>query len=91
VFSFCDFYGRGEGRLKRALRGTGIGLHDILAPAHRDELERIARGFREIADVHGLEIFTCSEDLDLARDGIGHGACIDPDLIRKLFGSSPSG
>lgn len=91
VFSFYDFYGKGQGRLNRALQGTGIKLEDITAPGHREALEQIARGFKEIADSNGLEIFTCCEEVDLAAIGIGHGACIDSDLIRKLFGVDSSG
>jgi len=34
VFSFYDFYGKGQGRLSRALDGTGITLEDITSPAH---------------------------------------------------------
>lgn len=86
VFSFYDFYGRGKGRLQRALSGSGITLDDIIAAAHRESLEQLARGFREIAVNNGLQIFSCSEEVDLAAIGIQHGACIDGDLIRKLFG-----
>jgi len=91
TFSFCDFYGKGQGRLSKALQGTGIRLADITAPEQRDALEQVARGFREIAACHGLEIFSCSEAVDLAALGIEQGACIDSTLIRKLFGVDPSG
>jgi DNA repair photolyase len=91
MFSFYDFYGKGQGRLSRALQGTGIGLEDMAAPEQREALEQVARGFREIADSHGLELFTCSEEMDLAAIGIEHGACIDGQLIRRLFGGAASG
>jgi len=90
VFSFCDFYGKGKGRLHRGLQGSGIGPEDITATENRRELERLARGFREIADRYGLEIFTCSEEADLGAFGIEHGACIDGELVGKLFGGKPS-
>jgi DNA repair photolyase len=86
VFSFYDFYGKGQGRLNRALQGTGITLENVTAPEHRDALEQVARGFKQIADQHGLQIFSCSEDVDLASIGIQHGACIDGALIGRLFG-----
>ena len=86
VFSFCDFYGQGEGRLKRALRGSVIRLEDITAPEHRATLEGLARGFRDIADCQGMTIFSCAEQLDLSALGIQHGACIDGALVRRLFG-----
>jgi DNA repair photolyase len=85
VFSFYDFYGKGQGRLNKALQGTGVRLEDITAPEHRDALDRITRGLKNIADRHGLQVFSCSEDIDLASIGIQHGACIDGALIRQLF------
>lgn len=87
MFSFNDFYGKGQGRLNKALQGTGIKLEDITAPEHQAELQQIAEGFKSIACRHGLQIFTCSEEVDLAATGIQHGACIDGNLIRELFGA----
>jgi DNA repair photolyase len=88
VFSFYDFYGKGQGRLNKAFEGTDITLEDITSPAHKDALELVARGFKNIADHHGLQIFSCSEDRDLSSIGIEHGACIDGTLISELFGSA---
>ncbi|MDD2310272.1 MAG: DUF1848 domain-containing protein [Desulfuromonadaceae bacterium] len=91
VFSFYDYYGKGQGRLSTALAGTAIKLEDIAAPEQSGALEQIARGFKGVADRHNLQIFTCSEEVDLAAIGIHHGACIDGDLIRELFGvTAPS-
>lgn len=86
VFSFHDFYGKGKGRLSRALDGTGITLEDITAPEQMGALDLVARGFKRIADNHNLQLFSCSEEVDLGAIGIGHGACIDGELIRELFG-----
>lgn len=85
MFSFHDFYGRRKGRLSRSLAGTGITLEDITAPEHRSALILVARGFQQIAERHNLQIFTCSEEVELGASGIRHGACIDGDLIRELF------
>ncbi len=90
VFSFYDFYGKGQGRLHKALAGTGITLNDITAPEQREALERIAQGFKDIADRNNLQIFSCSEKVELSAIGIRHGACIDGALIRELFGANVS-
>jgi DNA repair photolyase len=90
VFSFCDFYGRGEGRLRTALTGNGILLDDITAPDRVAALEQLTRGFKNIADRNMMLIATCSEEIDLAFVGIPHGACIDGNLIRELFGVTAS-
>ncbi|MDD2899920.1 MAG: DUF1848 domain-containing protein [Desulfuromonadaceae bacterium] len=86
MFSFYDFYGKGEGRLSRALAGSVITLADIAAPEQQAALEHIVYGFKTIADRYKLEIFSCSEEVDLSAGGIRHGACIDGDLVRGLFG-----
>lgn len=90
VFSFYDFYGKGQGRLNNALKGTGISLEDITAPEKAEELNELALGFKTIADTYNLRILSCSEDLDLSAIGIEHGACIDGSLVQELFGGSPS-
>lgn len=90
VFSFYDYYGKGQGRLHAALQGTDITLHDITATAQMDELKTLAQGFKATADHHGLRLFSCSEELDLSPLGIEPGACIDGQLIRELFGGQPS-
>lgn len=90
VFSFYDFYGKGEGRLSKALSGSGITLEDITAPEHTSSLEQVARGFMAVADRHELQIFSCSESVELATLSISHGACIDGALVRELFGVNAS-
>jgi len=85
MFSFCDFYGKGEGRLSRALNGSGIMLQELSAPKQHVALQKVAEGFKAIADGYGLQIFSCGEELDLAGSGISHGACIDAELIQELF------
>jgi DNA repair photolyase len=90
VFSFYDFYGKGQGRLHAALRGTGIKLEDITATEKTDELNSLAQGFSAVANRFGFRIFTCSEDVNLSSSGIEHGACIDGRLIHELFGGQPS-
>ena len=90
VFSFYDFYGKGQGRLHAALKGTSIILHDISAPNHATELHELAQGFKTTADRHCLRILSCSEDLDLSSFDIEHGACIDGNLIRELFDGNPT-
>jgi len=51
-----------------------------------DEIIEIASGFSEVAKRHGIELFTCAENTDLAQYGIGRGACVDHKLIEKIIG-----
>jgi DNA repair photolyase len=86
MFSFYDCYGKGQGRLCAALTGTGITLMDMDAAEQQETLLQIAGGFKAVADRYRMEIFSCCEVLDSSVSGIPHGACIDGELIRKLFG-----
>lgn len=90
IFSFYDFYGKGQGRLSAALKDTSITLEDITAMSKAVEQDDLAKGFKQIAKRNSLKIFSCSEDVDLSSFGIEHGACIDGDLIQELFGCDPS-
>jgi len=86
MFSFYDFYGRGEGRLSKILKGSGIVLEDIAAPEHADALQQLVQGFKASAARNKLEIFSCCEDLNPSDADTAHGACIDGPLIQRLFG-----
>jgi len=86
VFSFYDFYGKGQGRLNNALKGTGIILDDITSSEKASQLNELVKGFKAIADKFNLHILSCSEDVDLSTFDIEHGACIDGKLIQELFG-----
>lgn len=90
IFSFCDFYGKGNGRLHTALQGSGIVLEDIAVAERADELQLLVRGFGKIAGRYGFGIFSCSEAIELSQSGIEHGSCIDGNLIRKIFGRTPA-
>lgn len=85
MFSFYDYYGKGR-RLRAALAANGIVLEDITAPGNTAKLATLVQGFKAIADRYRLQIFTCSEQIDLAAAGIKHGACIDAKLLHTLFG-----
>jgi hypothetical protein len=51
-----------------------------------NEMVRIASGFSEIARMYGISVLTCAEDADLSGYGVGHGACIDRELIERVIG-----
>ncbi|GKH45678.1 DUF1848 domain-containing protein [Anaerotruncus massiliensis (ex Togo et al. 2019)] len=71
VFSFVDPY-----------RHTGGAYRETT----RSECLDVAGGFGEIAARHGFSLFTCAETIDLSAFGIGHAACIDPELVGGILG-----
>jgi DNA repair photolyase len=81
VISFADFYQKTEKNLKTV---DTLVYSDI---THNHELcLSLSQKMSDIARQHGLEIYSCAEDVDLAAQGIQHGKCIDEALINNLFG-----
>jgi hypothetical protein len=74
-------YRKIAGRLS-GLAGAGLAPY---VPGE-EEVSRLMTGLAGLARSFGLEITACAPQTDLARFGLSPGACIDPALIRRLFG-----
>lgn len=81
VVSFLDRYAKVE-RSWKALREPGQQLVDPGAA----ETDSLASRMAEIATEHGMEIFSCAEEIDLRPAGIRPGKCIDDAYIERVFG-----
>ncbi len=82
--SFLQRYAQVTARLRNI---SGIDDLDALAP-HGEVPNLVAdtaAGLAEIAEKHGLNIFSCAERFDLAPRGIAPGRCLDPELFQRLF------
>lgn len=83
VISYLDRYAKVE-RSLNALAGTS------LAPADGQEARRAAERLTpelvRIAQCHDMTIRSCAESIDLEPLGVQPGACIDAELIGRLFG-----
>lgn len=77
VISFVDYYKK-MGKIFKA--------HDILEPED-EKIRETAKKISSIAGSYHLKIETCAEQIDLLDFGIGHGRCIDPDLIEEITGA----
>lgn len=86
MISFLDIYGKVEPRLRQLRDEYGVTVVDITLPEHSENLLRLAKSLVEIAAANHMEVFTCSESIDLDSIGIKHGACIDQNLLERLFG-----
>lgn len=51
-----------------------------------NEMIMVASGISEIANSHGITLYTCAEEVDLTQFGIRHGSCIDKQLIEEIIG-----
>ncbi|WP_076790314.1 DUF1848 domain-containing protein [Chlorobium sp. KB01] len=76
IISFLDDYRKVRSRM-RNLRFT---LPD------NAEMEELASIVADIAAKQNIELFTCSQEVDLSRYGIMHSRCIDGGLVERICG-----
>ncbi|MCK0554884.1 DUF1848 domain-containing protein [Pantoea ananatis] len=86
VISFADFYKKTERNLNEVLN---LVCYDIVND--RDGVIELALWMKKIANEYGMEIESCSENIDLSNFGIQHGKCIDNRLINDVFDFSVEG
>jgi len=61
-------------------------LGNQFTPLGELEIYELAGCFSDIADKYDLKLETCAETIDLSRFGIGHGRCIDGELLERIIG-----
>lgn len=61
-------------------------LRGLVHGASREQMEETAARLAEAAQKHGLPLFTCGEEGDFSRWGIGHGACISRERVEEAAG-----
>lgn len=76
VISFVDFYRKN----RRNMAELGVSSPD------GDGMRRMAADLAGIAREFGLGIVSCAEELDLEKEGVSHGSCIDRRRIEKILG-----
>lgn len=76
IISFLDLYKKTERNM------SGIGAY---APDEAT-IRRIATEFAAIGKGINLEIQSCAEAIDLDKQGVSHGHCVDRELIEQIVG-----
>lgn len=76
VFSFLDVYDKNKSNLSK------LEIQNI----DNELMVDIARKIKPIAYKNGIELKTCSEDINLTELGIKKSCCIDPNLIAEIVG-----
>ncbi len=71
-------------------RRLGQGASMLLDPGE-EEVEDLMKTLASIALANDMEIYACAQETDRSKLGIRAGACIDPELINRLFGLNVSG
>lgn len=76
IISFVDMY---KNTLKH---GQDLGMKQITDA----DMHMIGQAFSDIAERYGMELSTCSENIELGEYGISHARCIDGELFEKITG-----
>lgn len=83
IISFADIYKKVETNLNRFSKNSNIEIHDICKT--ETELRELAEYFSQVSIRNGMQIQTCAENIDLNREGIVHGKCIDDLWLKNIF------
>ncbi len=86
VISVVDLYQKSSKRFKQ-LRQQGIEIEDNRGEA-AEEFESLMKHMALSARNHGLDIYSCAEEIDLTPYGIIPGKCVDDNYIQAVFGLS---
>ena len=60
-------------------------LGKLFTPLGKAEIYELAGRFSDIANKYDLTLEACAEAIDLSRFGIGHGHCIDGELLERII------
>ncbi len=84
IISIVDIYRKLKKRVDK-MNEQGIEIIDDKAKLGK-HIEDLMGNLKDIAARNEMEIFSCSEILDLQRFGINPGKCIDDNFIKEVFG-----
>ncbi len=76
IISFVDNY-------KNVSRRMGCNPSYLLT---NENIDLLAKEFSEIALKYNIDLYTCSEEVDLTKYNINKSACIDKNLIEEILG-----
>jgi DNA repair photolyase len=90
IISFLDIYPKVKRRLERIDPRGELNLLDLREAGEHGRLDLLMTQIGKAASTNSLEIYCCSEKLDLSRYGVQHNGCIDAALLNRLFGTNLS-
>ncbi|MBN1960275.1 MAG: DUF1848 domain-containing protein [Deltaproteobacteria bacterium] len=88
IISFVDHHYRHANKGLATI--NSIDTHLQINKSISSTIAQIATNLAAIAGDNALDIYSCSETLDLNANGIKAGSCIDAELIHKLFNKQVS-
>jgi DNA repair photolyase len=86
IISFLDLYPKVKRRLERMDPGGELNLADLREEGECGRLDLLMTQIGKAAATNSMEIFSCSEKLDLSGYGVHSSSCIDVALLNRLFG-----
>lgn len=84
VISIIDNYVKTNHKLKIITQEHNVEFFNW--DQSQGEFQKLLLEIAKIAKENKLEIFSCSETIDLEKYGIQHGKCIDDEYINQVFG-----
>jgi hypothetical protein len=86
MVSFLEFYRKTDRRLQQLSRQVGIEWRDARQDSHRS-LE-LMKSLNQIARSYGIDMQSCSEELDIGPAGVSPARCVDYELIHRISGAT---
>lgn len=84
VISYADFYKKVLKNVEIVTKNTNVRFYDI--NSNTNQIYKMSSHLSNIAKENSLNIYSCAETIDLSKQGIEHGKCIDDKLIKEVFG-----
>lgn len=76
VISFVDYY-------RKSIRNMASISYSMIS---ENEIYELSCQLADIGKKYGINLVSCAEEIDLEKQGIAHGKCIDDKLIEEICG-----
>lgn len=83
IVSYMDFYAKLNSVCEELEKSKGILIYDIMA--NKSHVQELSLYLKDVATKNNLDIESCAEN-GLEEYGINKAACIDGNLMNKIFG-----
>lgn len=78
VISFVDYY-------KKTIKNLSQINYQNISP---EQINLLSQNLKRIGEQNNISLASCAEEIDLSKQGIIHGKCIDDKLIEEILGVS---
>lgn len=83
IISFADIYKKVKSNLDKFAKLNNVTISDLTKDM--ESLLELSAYFANTANLNGMQIQSCAEEIDLDTVGIHHGKCIDDIWLNQIF------